>query len=174
MNVNLLFISLFQICAGLILGTTLLFIAFKLMSNWLKKSHNIEKHNTSSGILIGSVLFSVGYFITSIVEPLITTFRMLLKNYAHIGMVIGIGCLYMLGYFILAFVFSFIVVVVSFFLFTLFTRDIDEITEIRENNIGIAIILAVVIVIMAIIVGNGFILLTESIIPFPALPKKIG
>jgi uncharacterized membrane protein YjfL (UPF0719 family) len=174
MNVNLFLISLFQICAGLILGTTLLFTAFKLMSSWLKKSHHIEEHNTSTGLLIGSVLFSVGYFITSIVEPLITTFRMLMKNYASIGTVIGLGCLYMLGYFILAFIFSFIVVVVSFFLFTLFTRKIDEIKEIRENNIGIAIIIAVVIVTMAIIVGNGFTLLTESIIPFPSLPAKIG
>ena len=174
MNTNLLFISLFQIGAGLVLGTTLLFVAFKLMSSWLKKSHKIDTHNTSTGLLIGSVLFSVGYFITSIVEPLITTFRMLMKNYANIGIVIGIGCLYMLGYFLLSFVFSFIVVVVSFFLFTLFTRDIDEISEIKNNNIGIAIIIAVVIVAMAIIVGNGFTLLTESIIPFPALPKKIG
>jgi uncharacterized membrane protein YjfL (UPF0719 family) len=174
MNVNLLIISLFQICAGLILGTTLLFIAFKLMSSWLKKSHQITEQNTSTGLLIGSVLFSVGYFITSIIEPLITTFRMLMKNYASIGMVIGLGCLYMLGYFILAFIFSFLVVVVSFFLFTLFTRKIDEIKEIRENNIGIAIIIAVVIVTMGVIVGNGFTLLTESIIPFPALPSKIG
>ncbi|MBN2535227.1 MAG: DUF350 domain-containing protein [Spirochaetales bacterium] len=174
MNVKLLFISLFQICAGLILGTTLLYIAFKFMSSWLKKSHKIEQHNTSTGLLIGSVLFSVGYFITSIIEPLITTFRMLMKNYVNIGVVIGIGCLYMLGYFVLAFVFSFLVVVVSFFLFTLFTRDINEIEEIKNNNIGIAIIIAVVIVTMAIIVGNGFTLLTESIIPFPAMPKKIG
>ena len=120
------------------------------------------------------MLFTVGYFITSIVEPLITTFRMLLKNYSNIGMVIGIGCLYMLGYFLLAFIFSFVVVAVSFFLFTLFTRDIDEIIEIKNDNIGIAIIIAVVIIVMAIIVGNGFILLTESIIPFPALPPKIG
>jgi uncharacterized membrane protein YjfL (UPF0719 family) len=97
-----------------------------------------------------------------------------MKNYASIGMVIGLGCLYMLGYFILAFIFSFLVVVVSFFLFTLFTRKIDEIKEIRENNIGIAIIIAVVIVTMGVIVGNGFTLLTESIIPFPALPSKIG
>ncbi|MBN2440160.1 MAG: DUF350 domain-containing protein [Spirochaetales bacterium] len=174
MNVKLLSISLFQIIAGLILGTTLLFIAFKLMSSWLKKSHKIKEHSVSTGILIGSVLFSVGYFITSIVEPLITTFRMLIKNYSNIFMVIGIGCLYMVGYFFLAFIFSFIVVVVSFFLFTLFTRDIDEITEIRNNNIGIAIIIAVVIVVMSIIVGNGFTLLTESIIPFPSLPSKIG
>jgi uncharacterized membrane protein YjfL (UPF0719 family) len=174
MNVKLLVISLFQICAGLILGTTLLYIAFKLMSGWLKKSHKIEQHNTSTGLLIGSVLFSVGYFITSIIEPLITTFRMLMKNYANLGIVIGIGCLYMLGYFVLAFVFSFLVVVVSFFLFTLFTRKINEIEEIKNNNIGIAVIIAVVIITMAIIVGNGFTLLTESIIPFPSLPKKIG
>lgn len=174
MNYKLLVISLFQICAGLILGTTLLYIAFKLMSGWLKKSHKIEQHNTSTGLLIGSVLFSVGYFITSIIEPLITTFRMLMKNYVNLGIVIGIGCLYMLGYFVLAFVFSFLVVVVSFFLFTLFTRKINEIEEIRNNNIGIAIIIAVVIVTMAIIVGNGFTLLTESIIPFPSLPNKPG
>lgn len=174
MNFKLLVISLFQICAGLILGTTLLFIAFKLMNGWLKKSHKIDQHNTSTGLLIGSVLFSVGYFITSIVEPLITTFRMLIKNYVHWGVVIGIGCLYMCGYFLLAFVFSFFVVVIAFFLFTLFTRDINEIEEIKNNNIGIAIIIAVVIVTMAIIVGNGFTLLTESIIPFPALPQKIG
>ncbi|MBN1697485.1 MAG: DUF350 domain-containing protein [Spirochaetales bacterium] len=174
MNTKLLVISLFQIGAGLILGTILLFIGFKLIGFWARKIYKIEQYNTSFAILIGGVLFSIGYFIKSIVEPLITTFRYLLGGREEIGEAIGTAVIYILIYFSLAFVFSFIVIVISFFLFTLFTQKLNEMEEIRNNNIAIGIILAVVIIVISLIVGDGFTLLTESIIPFPKLPKGIG
>jgi uncharacterized membrane protein YjfL (UPF0719 family) len=174
MNAKLLIISLFQVGAGLILGTVILFISFKLISAWARKVYKLEQYNTSFAVLIGGILLSVGYFIKSIVEPLITTFRYLINNQEQLGLAIGIGIIYILIYFSLAFVFSFAVVIISFFLFTLFTRKLNEMEEIKNNNIAIGIILAVVIIVIALIVGDGFTLLTESLIPFPKLPKGIG
>lgn len=47
---------------------------------------------------------------------------------------------------------------------------IDEFKEIRENNLGVAIITATIIIILAMMSKDGIVLLIESLIPYPVLP----
>ncbi|MBN2735765.1 MAG: DUF350 domain-containing protein [Spirochaetales bacterium] len=174
MNVQLLVIALFQIVAGLVLGTAILFFGFKIMRFWLKKSFKIEKLNEATTVLLSATLFAIGLFLKTIIEPLINTFQRLQKITKDILYIIPQGGLYTLVYFSLAAVFSFIVVFISSLLFTLFTTQIDEMEEIRKNNWGIALLLGVVIIVISLIVSDGFRLLIESLIPFPKLPKRVS
>ena len=174
MNTGLLILSLFYIGVGLIFGVVILFLCFKFISFWMRKRYGLKEYNTSLSILVGSILFSVGYFMKSAVGPVIDTFRTLMREDEQLFTIIVKCGGYMLLYFLISSVFSFIVITVSIFLFTLFTRNIKEMEEIKNNNIGIGIILGVVIIVLSLLVGDGFIQLTESIIPFPSLPKKIS
>ena len=174
MNSKAIIIALFQIGGGLILGLIILFSCFKIIRFLAKKRYKIEDFNTSFALVTGSILFAVGYFMTSIIEPIITTFRQLIKQEPALGTVILKGAGYMLLYFGITTLLSFIVILISYLLFTLFTTNINEAREIKNNNIAIGIILGVVIIVMALLVKDGVVMLTDSLIPFPALPKSIG
>ena len=47
------------------------------------------------------------------------------------------------------------------------THDIDELREIRHNNVAVAITLGVTVVIMGIFLSDGLGTLVQAIVPFP-------
>jgi hypothetical protein len=49
---------------------------------------------------------------------------------------------------------------------------IDEFEEIRNNNIGVAIVVSVIIITLTMMCRSGVGLLIESIIPYPELPPN--
>lgn len=174
MNTKALVLALCQIGSGLLLGVIILYGFFKVIRALARKRYGIEGFNTSFGLVTAAILFSAGYIMSSIISPVIATFRMLMRRNPGIGSLLGKGALYTLIYFALATVFSFLVVVISYLLFTGFTRKINEAEEIKNNNLAIGMILGVVIIVISLLVKEGFVMLTEAIVPFPELPKSIG
>jgi uncharacterized membrane protein YjfL (UPF0719 family) len=51
------------------------------------------------------------------------------------------------------------------------TRRIDELAEIKNNNVAVAIILAVVLVIMGLFLADGINSFLNAVVPFPKLQE---
>ena len=60
-----------------------------------------------------------------------------------------------------------VVNVISISLFTLMTKDVKEFEEIKNNNIAVSIITAVVIISISILVKDSLYLILESFVPYP-------
>ncbi|MEO1451257.1 MAG: hypothetical protein AAFV07_17130 [Bacteroidota bacterium] len=77
MKGSLALIAVFQIVLSLILGVSLLFVTYRLVRWVLGRKYDIQPDNTAFAIFVGTIMFSVGYLGSSVVHPLMTTFRLL-------------------------------------------------------------------------------------------------
>jgi len=173
-NLTAALFSVFQIATGLVFGTGVLFLTFKFFLFWANKRYGIKSFNLSLSILIASILFSVGLLLQATISPAILTIQNINRQTRDLGVTFLWGTLYMLIYFFLAAIFSFCVVFIAFFLFTVLTRNINEMDEIKHDNLAVSIILGVVIIVMALLVHSGFSQLVDAIIPVPELGRGIS
>ncbi len=167
--------ALVEIGFSLLIGMLILFISFSLITVFAKRKYGIGYYNTTFAILKACILFSVGFLMHSVIEPLNYAFRVIVSD----GGSSGIGLLLSLAgaaglYFIIGGLYSIIVVLISLKIFTWLTsffNKISESEEIKKDNLSIGIVTGAVVIVMALLLKNGLVLLLESMTYLPELTK---
>jgi len=54
-----------------------------------------------------------------------------------------------------------------------FMTPLKEVQGLKENNIGVSIVLAAIVIVLSLMCKDGIILLIESIVPYPQLPMDL-
>ena len=153
------------------MGLMVTFGSFKmldLMTRDLDELEEIKKNNTAVGILMGSMLISTGLICAEALGPASSTLQSTL--FAQMGPAAVAKTLgQTLGYFVL--VLSLAVLCVSFAarVFFWLTRNLDEMAEIKNNNVAVAITLGAVLVVMGLFLSHGVSGLLQALVPSPAL-----
>ena len=173
MNDKIAILGLVEILSSLSSGIVILFITYRLVKVYGKKRLNIEPGNTAFNILLAGVLFSVGYIVSGVIQPILDSYRILSDtNVSHTKLIlsfIGYG-----GAFIaMAYILAMMVVILGAKIYSAMT-PINEAEEINGGNIGVAIVLTTIIITLALFSSSGIGLLVESFIPYPDLPPRIG
>ena len=73
----------------------------------------------------------------------------------------------MLGHIVLGGIIGFTTIYVALQIFMWLTKDLDELKEIKENNIAVGILLGIIIVSIALLLEPGIVTVLDSLIPFP-------
>ena len=60
--------------------------------------------------------------------------------------------------------------IISIYLFTIMTKDLDEFKEIKNNNIAVALITSIIVISISIMVKSSLYLILESFVPYPDIP----
>jgi hypothetical protein len=63
------------------------------------------------------------------------------------------------------------IVYAAYNLFSMLTANLNEYDEISKNNVGVALLLAVLTIVIAMFTKQPFIIFVESFIPYPELPN---
>ncbi|MFY0652737.1 MAG: DUF350 domain-containing protein [Cyclobacteriaceae bacterium] len=171
MNYNIAILAITEIISALTIGVIILFATYKILKYFGRKKLDIEHSNVAYSIFIASTLFAVGLMVSSVIQPIISSFR-ILSNTADssIEMItnfLGYGALYVMIAFVAA-----IIISLSGIIFYTNLTPIDEFKEIKDNNIGVAIIVSAIIITLILMSRGGVNLLVESIIPYPELPPR--
>ncbi len=74
---------------------------------------------------------------------------------------------YSIGYVLLAGILALACILFSFWLFNKLTPRIDHFQEIKENNIAVALFMAIFIIAISFLISTGVSGLTRALIPFP-------
>jgi hypothetical protein len=175
MNTNLFKMALVEIGFSLLIGLLMLFISFSLITVFAKRKYGITYYNTSFAVLKASILFSVGFLMHSVIEPLNYAFRIIVSdnNQTDFGIILSLAGTAGL-YFLIGGIYSVVVVVISLKVFTWLTtvfNDISELEEIRKDNLSVGIITGAVVIVMALLLKNGLVVLLESLTYLPELTK---
>ena len=93
-NEDLFFNSIIQLLISIIIRTIVLYTSYKLIEKYLRKKHEIEIDNTAYGILCSAILFSVGYLISGIKDPIINSIDLIQRNPDFSGSVVFEGLKY--------------------------------------------------------------------------------
>jgi uncharacterized membrane protein YjfL (UPF0719 family) len=162
---------LVELGLSLILGVLVAYVSFRLfarMTRDLDEVEELERNNVAVGMLLGSMLVGVAVIVRKSLYPSISC----LKTALYQGLDLT-RCLQTVGLSLLYVLLSFLIAVgcigLSTRLFLRLTHDLNEMAEIRKNNIAVAITLGSVIIVVSLFISQGVQNVLSSIIPYPAV-----
>ncbi|MCB0491346.1 MAG: DUF350 domain-containing protein [Cyclobacteriaceae bacterium] len=166
MNIKLSLLAIVEILSGLSIGIVIMIITYKILK-WIgRKRYDIHQNNVAYSIFMASVLFSVGYMVSGVIQPLLSLFRIMAASESSttdlLGSFIGYGAFYIASSYTAG-------VVVSLVGITIYTglTPIDEFAELKNDNLGVALIVGSIIIVLTLLTRDGVNLLMESQIPYP-------
>jgi uncharacterized membrane protein YjfL (UPF0719 family) len=166
MNTKLTLLAIIEILSAMSMGIVILAGTYQFLKYWGKKKHDISPNNQAYGIFIAAVLFSVGLTMSSVIQPLLSLFRIFAsRDMGSLELAfkfIGYGGIYIA----LAYVFAVVICVSGNFIY-MFLTPINEFEELKNNNISVALIVGSIIITLSLLTNNGVDLLIESFIPYP-------
>ncbi len=171
MKTKLTLLAVIEILSAVSMGIFILAATYQMLKYFGKKKYDIQHSNQAYGIFIASVLFSVGYMMSSVIDPLLSLFRILandgrssteliLSFLVYGGLYIGAG-------YILA-----VLICLTGIMLYMYITPIDEFAELKNNNIAVALIVAGILITLSLMAHDGIALFIESFVPYPAQPPK--
>ena len=178
MDLTILVAGIVQLVLSLIIGVLFIYFGFRFFNiaiNTINEIEELKKNNIAVAILNASIIISMVIMVKNAIEPAITIFSNTLRNpsaevttYAQTA---GIMLLQIAVAGVIAF--SSIYIAIKFY--TWLTKDLDELSEIKNNNVAVSIVLGLVIISIALLMQQGIRTILDALIPFPQISiKDIG
>ena len=166
MNSKLTLLAIIEILSALSMGVAIMATTYLLLKYIGKKRYDINQNNQAFGIFMASILFSVGYLVSSVIHPLLSLFRILsTKDNSTVHLLFSFMC-YGALYIFMAYIVALIVCWLGIVIYNYIT-PIDEIQELKNNNIAVALVVGSIIITLSLMTHDGVELLIESFIPYP-------
>ena len=175
-NFTVFFNGLIELIIAIIAAVFIYLLSLKVINIFLKKNINedeeLKKNNIAVSIMVSSFIFAMMLLIKTAVEPAYNVFENAFENGIKVqGILFSIGQIVL--FFILSAFFSFIILWLAMKAFMIFTRTIDEITEIKNKNIAVSIIIAILVLSAALLVEHGLGILLNSFVNYPELGRGL-
>ncbi len=156
---------LLQSVIAFTIGVVSLFLVYKIMNIYLKRTFGIEEVNAAYATLQVGILLATALLISSVEGPGMNAIRFLNQDSVSSNTVItSLG--YVIMFLIIGIIFSFIVVAGGIVVLFQLTH-VNEWEEIKKNNIPTALISAALILGLAIIMKDHVASVCEMLIPYP-------
>jgi uncharacterized membrane protein YjfL (UPF0719 family) len=133
----------------------------------------LKANNVAVSVMLSGMLLSSAIIMKTVVQPAIST----LQVYLYQG-ITGLSILKIVGfvgaYIAAATILGIAVIwgtVSCFMALTHMTQNLDELWEIKKNNVAVAITLATVLVIIGFLLADGIDSILKAVIPFPAFQE---
>jgi uncharacterized membrane protein YjfL (UPF0719 family) len=166
MNNRLTLLAVIEILSALSMGIFILAATYQFLKYVGRKKYDIHHNNHAYGIFIAAVLFSVGYTMSSVIQPLLSLFRIYASREMSF-MELGFTFLLRGGeYIAIGYVMAVLICFIGIVIYTYLT-PIDEFAEIKNNNISVALVVSSIIITLSLLTHDGVALLIESFIPYP-------
>lgn len=168
-----LIISFLELSIAVVIGILSLYIThFVVVRIYKSKFPNDNPYkNNAFLIFMTGMMFSVAYLLSGIIHPLSSTLDLLTKSYPDTTDLILSYGKYLSLFTLIGLVLGGIINFLAFFLFSSLTTEVNELDEIKQGNIGIAIFISVMAITIAVFCKEPFLVVLESFIPYPELPR---
>ena len=165
MNYQTVFFASYEVILSLVFGLFTIFVCTKVLNWSFLKSRSgnlLLESNSAASIFAGAMIFSVLVLVHGAILPSVDALRTMALGKGEAGFsVILISLGYFLVFYVIALVISIAVIFFTTQIYLIATINIDEMNEIRRNNIAVAILLS------AILLGMTFFIQ-------PAVQRFIG
>jgi uncharacterized membrane protein YjfL (UPF0719 family) len=166
MNNRIALLATIEILSALSMGVFILAMTYRVLKYIGRTRFDIHPKNLAYSIFMACVLFSIGYMISSVIQPLLSLFR-LLANQENETLDLILSFMLRGGLYIgLSYLIGAMVCLLGVMIYTWIT-PIDEFKELKNNNVGVAVIVGCIMITLALLTRDGVSLLIESFIPYP-------
>ena len=157
---------LIQTLMAFAMGLASLLLVYKIMNAYLNRRYQLsESQNTAYGVFQTGVILATSVMLKTIVDPAINGFR-LFGQAGFSGTDILMVILYAVLFVVIGVLFI-LALIASATLLLFLVSHVDEWKEIKNNNVGVALISAAVVMGLAHVMGDYVGTLCESILPYP-------
>lgn len=148
MDWNTFFFASYEIIISILFSLLTIFITKKIINQLFVKLDKDElKSNIALALFNGSIIISVLILVNSSILPSVDTLRvMVLANEVITLKMVFISFLYFLLFFAITVFFSIVILLLAVTVFFKATGWVDEMKEIRNKNVGVAIMVSMVII----------------------------
>lgn len=162
--------GLLELLVSVFISFILIFGSYRLflvLTPRFDEERQLKGKNTSVGIILGSILLGEALVVKQAIYPVMAVIQIFAlgqeRNILNFLKMLGYGA----GYVLLAGILAIVCILFSLWLFNKLTPRIDHYQEIKDNNIAIAIFMALFIVGICLLISAGVSGLTRALIPFP-------
>ena len=163
--------GILSLLLSVVLGILTVFLGFYIfgkITGSIDEEKELLDNNIAVAIMNACFIFGLGFIMKDAIKPMIETLFNIVyhSQSAETGSLLLVKrSLYLPLQFFLTLIISILTLNGSLKIFMWFTNAIDELKEIKQNNIAIAIVIGAVILTMAVIVNTGLEKLLQVIIP---------
>ena len=169
---NQLVVSIFELALSILIGILSLYVIHYLILKIYKKKTNDENpyQNLSFLIFLSGILFSIGYLMSGIMTPLSSALDMLSNGQTSSFDVLFSFTKYIGIFSFLGLLIGAIINYLTYLIFSTLTTKLNELEEIKNGNVGVAILVSVIAITMAAFCKEPFLIVLEYFIPYPEIP----
>ncbi len=173
MNQFLLWNGIFSLLLALSLGLLAIYLgfnAFKVLNRGIEEEFELRNNNVAVALVSGSFIFSLGILMRSVIDPITLT----IFNLAHKYEQFGVSLTEVLSTFGIIFTQFFVALMLSLAtlsigtrLYLALNRQTNELEEIANNNIAVAIMVSAITLTLALFLAGGMETFLNAIVPAP-------
>ncbi len=172
MEQNLFKSAFIQSVIFMLISIIIISITFFFIKQFISKKHKIEEFNTAYRITSAGLITSVFYIMSGLIVPVASTLKLLqndkIWNYAfevskHVSIFILIGMIS-----------AFVIYFISIKMISYFSKGIVIFDEIKNNNIGMSILIFGILISFSLMLKDSITMLMESFVPYPEMPNLLN
>lgn len=170
MSAQQIIFGLLEFLVSIIISFILIFGSYRIfliLTPRFDEERQLKKKNISVGIILGSILLGEAFVVKQAIYPVMAVIQIFVlgeeKNILSFFKMLGLS----VGYVFLAGVLAIICILFSLWLFNKLTPQINQYEEIKNDNIAVALFMALFIIGICLLISTGVSGLTRALIPFP-------
>ena len=172
-----LFFSSYETILSIIFGLLTIFIVYKILDKtFLRKfstDEALKKGNVAIAIFCGSIVICVLILVETSILPSIDAMRTMVLAQAQITWkIVCLSFLYFILFYAIALIISLIIIMLAIWIYMRATTKIEEIKEIKENNIAVAVIISIIILGATLFIKSPVKRFISSLIDYDAIEKS--
>lgn len=164
--------GLLEFLVSILISFILIFGSYRIiivLTRRIDEERQLKKKNVSVGIVLGSIFIGEALVVKQALYPVMAVTQLYVLGQARDPGSFLQLILYSFGYVILAGILAILCILFGFWLFNRLTPRIDTYMEIEDNNLAVAILMALFIVGICLLMSTGVSGLVRALIPFPEI-----
>ncbi len=164
--------GLLEFLVSILISFILIFGSYRIilvLTRRIDEEKQLKKKNVSVGVVLGSVFIGEALVVKQALYPVMAVIQLFVMGQERDAGSFAEVLLYGLGYVLLAGLLAILCILFSFWLFNRLTPNIDTYREITDNNLAVAVLMALFIIGICLLMSAGVSGLVRALIPFPQI-----
>ncbi len=170
MSVQQIIFGLLEFLVSVLISFILIFGSYRIilvLTRRIDEEQQLKRKNVAVGIVLGSIFIGEALVVKQALYPVMAVIQLFILGQEKDAGSFGELLLYGLGYVFLAGILAILCILFSFWLFNRLTPNLDTYQEIKDNNISVAVLMALFIVGICLLMSEGVSGFVRALIPFP-------
>lgn len=173
MHLSLLLIGVAKVVFGIVAGAAGIFCASRVLRRLMQRE-SVRAGNVADAVLEAAALVSFGIVMQHAATATFSAMDLMYRGRELEASMLGRFALYALLHVGVSLFVATVALAAGTWLFGHLTRGVDELAEVRKGNVGPALVLAAVMIVMALMTSPGLQSVLDGLLPLPTLARDEG